>query len=371
MRYFLLFSMIIAQFAINSNAEDVAVFPIVGVNVDHSFMDAFGVLLAKKYEAVSGRATIDPLKSNRALDEDSNYVVAAAKLGVNEFIELTAVGLYPSRKEDLMTYQSDSANNKMVIVVKQEKEGYNPGDQKLLDQNKTFVSAVRKDHTGKTIHKAELILISYGDIEEACDRFATALFKKITVEEARSLTNVTRREEMGHNKLQLEKIKGVKIGGYYPLAANATIVGFTSIGFNMRMESQKFFIEFGANGRVPSSMNDDSKQYYGGAALEVGGNYLFTDGIMGLYAGAGVIPHFNLLEEFEVGIAPYLQIGVTFPRNSGFRLYVDVRVAQNILPITTGSELMEDTYYEDNDDEYPVVKTSRPTEIGMNIGIGW
>ena len=162
-----------------------------------------------------------------------------------------------------------------------------------------------------TIHKAELTLLTYGDIEEACDRFAIALFQKITVEKARSLTNITRREGMGHNKLFASKLKGVKVGGYYPVVLEGRLIGFTAISFNMRMESRKFFVEFGGGGRIPGALSDMTKRQYGGMFMEVGGSYIFNDGPVGFYSGVGLIPHFNILAEFEMGIAPYLQAGIT------------------------------------------------------------
>ncbi len=352
------------------SAADVAVFPVVGINTDQSYMNAFGMLLAKKYEAISGQSVLDPITTGRALGTDSNYTEAAEKLDVSEYIEMTAIGLFLSRKEYYQTMNSDSGSEKVIVVVQNSsREDDEDNDQQLLDNSKTVVTALRKDRSGKLIHKAELTLVTYGDIEEACDRFATALFQRISVEETRSLTNITRREGMGNNKLFTEKLSGIKAGAYYPYILDGTIVPFTSIGYNMRMESRKFFVEFGVNGRFPSAMFNDTKRQYGGIGLEVGGSYLFTEGVIGLYGGGGVLPHLNFANDaMEMGIAPYLQAGITFPRNSGTRFFVDVRVAQNALPISTGTSESYDYY---SDETYPPVQTNYPCEIGMNIGIGW
>jgi hypothetical protein len=361
---------IIAVCGATVSAEDIAVFPVVGINADKSYMDAFGMLLAKKYESISGQTVVDPIRAGRALEADSNYTTAAGKLGVNEYVELTAIGLYVSRKEYYNPDQRDSGSGKIIVVVRNrdEDDDEDDDDQALLDNGKTVVTALRKDRSGNLIYKAELTLVTYGDIEEASDRFARALFHRISVEDARTQANITRREGMGNNKLFADKISGIKIGGYYPVVMDGNIVGFTSIGYNMRMESRKFFVEFGVNGRFPSAMFDDTKRQYGGIALEAGGSYLFTDGLVGVYAGGGVIPHLNFLRDLEMGFAPYLQFGVTFPRNSRTRFFADVRVAPNVLPITTGNDY-EDSYY--IGPTAPARQVNYPCEIGLNIGIGW
>ncbi|MBN1308521.1 MAG: hypothetical protein JXA18_11420 [Chitinispirillaceae bacterium] len=378
-----LMPVIVLFFVVSAFPEDVAVFPVVGVNADQSYIDAFGMLLAKKYEAISGQTTLDPIKAGRALGPDSNYTAASQKLGVSEYIELTAIGLFISRKEKYSYGQGDSGSAKMIVVIRDNKddddddddEDEDDDDQELLDNNKTVVTAIRRDNSGNLIHKAELTLVTYGDIEEASDRFALALHKKITVEEARSLTNITRREGMGHNQLFAEKVSGIKVGAFYPIVRDGYLVGITAFGYNMRMESEKFFVEFGANARIPSSMTDDAKRKYGGFGLEVGSSYFFTRGTFGLYGGGGVVPHFNfgsLIYEdgLEMGLAPYLQFGITFPRNSRTRFYFDMRIAQNVLPIHTGVD-RDSTSLWAYDDTYPPRKTHRPCEMGMNIGIGW
>lgn len=375
-------SLLVLMFSIGSFAEDVAVFPVIGVNADRSYIDAFGMLLARKYETVSGLTVFDPIKSGRAVGQDSNYTAAAEKLGVSEYIELTAIGLYMSRKEYYEPMRGDSTKGNVVVVVKNQFRGdddddddddMSDSDQRLLDNNKTVVTAIRRDRSGNIIHKAELTLVTYGDLEEASDRLATALFQRITTDEARSLTNITRREGMGHNKLFAEKVSGLKVGAYYPVVLEGSLASFTTLGYNMRMESRKFFVEFGANARIPSAIADESKRKYGGFALEVGASYIFNDGPFGLYAGGGVIPHFNFVTMFDtdgstLGLAPYLQAGITFPRNSRTRFYVDVRIAQNALPIATNVDRYDYNTYTDIEG---TGKIHHPLEVGMNIGIGW
>lgn len=352
------------------HAENVAIFPINGVNTDRSFSDAFGLLFAQKYESISGQSVMGPRISKTALGEDSSYTTAAQNLGVAEYIEISAVGLYVSRTEKHEYHARDGSAQHIIVEVrnKNDNDDDSANDQKLLDNSKTIVTVIRRSVSGQKIYQAELTLLTYGDIEESTERLAIAIFKKITVNEARSLTTITRREGMGHNKLFVEKIKGMKVGGYYPLVRNDKISGFTAISYNMRMEAEQFFLEFGAGGRIPSALGNSSKQQYGGMFLEVGGSYLITRGNFATYAGAGVIPHFNFLKNAEMGLAPYIQAGITFPRSSSMRVYFDVRIAQNALPVTTQSTNLFDSYqYEAPTNDI----IHHPCEIGMNIGIGW
>lgn len=358
------------------HAENVAIFPVDGVNTDRSFADAFGLLFAQKYESISGQSVIGPRASKNALGEDSSYTKAAQKLGVAEYIEISAVGLYVSRTEKHEYLATDGSTQHVIVEVRNkntdddndnDNEDSN-NDQRLLDNSKTIVTITRRSAEGQKIYKAELTLLTYGDIEESTERLAIAIFKKITVNEARSLTTITRREGMGHNKLFVEKIKGIKVGGYYPLVQTDKVSGFTAISYNMRMEAEQFFLEFGAGGRIPSAFGDDSKQQYGGMFLEVGGSYLITRGNFATYAGAGVLPHFNFLKNAEMGLAPYIQAGITFPRSSSMRVYFDIRIAQNALPVTTQSTSVFSSFsYEEPQKD----KIHYPCEIGMNIGIGW
>jgi hypothetical protein len=76
------------------------------------------------------------------------------------------------------------------------------------------------------------------------------------------------------------------------------------------------------------------------------------------------------LANSPIGLPIYLQIGFCTPRNASARFYGDLRIAQNAIAITTGSE----TYNYATDPIYYYGLKKRkdyPTEIGFEIGIGW
>ena len=79
------------------------------------------------------------------------------------------------------------------------------------------------------------------------------------------------------------------------------------------------------------------------------------------YLGLGVLP--RLMSKDVTNLAAYGQGGVMFFRDASTRLYTDLRVAQNLLPVgfsTCGVD-------------YGVCGTRRlyPTEISLNIGVGF
>lgn len=56
-------------------------------------------------------------------------------------------------------------------------------------------------------------------------------------------------------------------------------------------------------------------------------------------------------------LAPYGQVGLMVDRTSSMRLYADLRVAQNVLPVRVAS--------------LGVPRGAYPTELSGQIGIGW
>lgn len=366
--------------AIQLPAKTIAIFPVEGVNIDKSFADAFGALLANKYEKLSGDNVIGPAKAGRAIKSDSNLISAASILGADEYIEISAIGLYLSHKEKMMV-ANDSATGQRIVIINENQnnsdedddddDDNNSSDQAKLDNQKTIVTAKRFNNDGELIFKAEMTLIVYGDIEESTDRIARSLINKLPVEQTRTLDNITRREGLGHNKLFVDNAKGFKMGMFYPAAKNGTYSPVVTIGYNQKLEAEKFFLEFGIGGRIPSEIDEQNDLMYGGNYFEMGGCYYVLNSVVGVYAGGGIIPYFNWVDDVKMEFAPYLQMGMEFPRNSGFRFFMDVRVAQNVLPIV--HHHYSDYYdeFEYSYEEKKIETKDYPTEFGLQIGIAW
>jgi hypothetical protein len=374
------FIAIVVTFVASAFADDVAVFPVQGVNTDKSFSDAFGMLLAHRYAAISGRNVLTPAKAGRAIENDSNLSKAASRLGVSEYIETEAVGLYLSRHEELQTVIDSSSGTKVFVNVKSSGNDNNEkSDQKLLDDSKTIVTVTRRDRSGAQMYKVEMTLLTYGDIEESCDRIAQALWRKVPLDQTRSMTNITRREGMGNNKTFALKHKGVKIAAIFPLGYKAqkysSIVG---IGYDMRFEAEKYFLEFGVGGRIPTAMLDSTTYQYGGVAFDIGADYFIRSDNVGLYIGGGIVPLLNFFgssgissdgNPFQFGLAPYVQFGMVLPRQSRAQFFFDLRVSQHLMELkSTYSQ-----YVYDSTLGYSTTKTfevtDRPLEVGFDFGI--
>ncbi len=328
-------------------AENVAVFPPECVNVDRGYVGAFAMLLSQKYEGVSGLRVVSPLRSGKAIAADSNYAAAAAKLGVSEYIEIEAVG-------------------------------FSPDLDSLEHSQKTIVTVFRRDKTGNEIHKVATTLMN-SDIEGQCENIAVALWKKTPLEQIQgTIVNKT----MSSTNKSLKR-KGIKIGGVYPYDWNSPALSpMVTVGFDMRLDEEKYFIEIGGGAKMPTSMGTSSQnatstptsQSYGGGYFDVGGDYYIIsgNGNEGWYLGAGLNPgiYFTNLNSSNPGLsfalAPYIQTGVMFPTQGKTVFYVEIRVAQHVLPITTTTQLLDSVsgYTTNTQNLYPL-------EAGINFGICW
>jgi hypothetical protein len=362
--------------AANAFAVKVAVFPVQTTNTDKSFSDAFGMLLSNKYAKIANCSAIPPTKAAKAVPSDGNLSSAAQALGADEYLEITAVGLYVSRKEANETYQDSSSGAKQVIVIREKgdhsDDDEEKSDRKLLDNSKTIVTIVRKSASGSEIYQTEMTLLTYGDIEESTERMAASLFQKVSVDKTRGMTNITRREGMGYNQMWTRKCKGFKMGAFYPFSSDTVFSTVITLGFDYKVDLNRAYIEFGTGARIPSGLDNEKRRIYGGAFFELGGGYYIVDNVIGVYTGAGLIPFFNFanISSSPVGCPVYLQIGFCTPRNASARFYGNLRIAQNMIAIITtrsGSDYV-DGYYT----SYSLRERSDyPTEIGFEIGIGW
>ncbi len=358
----------------SSISAKVAVFPPQGVNADKSFLNAFGTVLANKYRKISDQEVISPRISSKAISEDSSLVDAAQKLGVDEYLETEAVGLYVSRKEKVELTNSGASGDKQPIILKIENDSKGSRkaveNQELLDNHKTIVSVIRRNSSGKKIHMVEMTLLTYGDIEESTDRMARALFQKVSVDEVIRKDNITRKEEMRENRLFVESLKGIKMGIFHPADSDVDFTSIVNIGYNQRMETDKMFFEFGINAKLPTKFESDNR--YGGVQLEMGGSFFLPPKVSGLYAGLGVSPYLNFGNMYyglQIGVLPFFQLGITFPKASSIRGFVHFKIGQNAIKVRTGGDeeydYETDSYIENESTE------SYPTEIGAEFGIGF
>jgi hypothetical protein len=158
-----------------------------------------------------------------------------------------------------------------------------------------------------------------------------------------------------------------------PFASDIKLSPMLSVQFDGRWEADSYFLEFGAGMALPAEHSD--RRGYGGLFAEFGGSVYLGEEGSPLYVGAGLVPRlFFSSNDGGVQAAVYGQMGVMFMRTSSTRLYAEIRLSQNALPVqfertptpTPPTPLGYQATYSDasTDDKYP-------TELALQMGIGW
>jgi hypothetical protein len=154
------------------------------------------------------------------------------------------------------------------------------------------------------------------------------------------------------------RVAGFKGGFVYPIGWKERVRPMMSVGFDLRLEGERHFLELGVGFAVPAST--DSAYKYGGVWSEIGASYYLTHEVTSPYIGLGLMP--RLMSKDVTNLAAYGQAGVMFFRDASTRLYTDLRIAQNLLPV--GFSVCDAAY---------ACGTRRlyPTEVSLNIGLGF
>jgi hypothetical protein len=288
----------------------VLVLPVEGTNLDDGSSAAIGQMLASAYRVESGEDAIGPAAAEKAVAEAGGYTQAAQKLGAKEYIYVTAVRL----------------------------------DARIV------ITATRYGADGHFIYSSKIAATSLDDVEPASERLARALIRRQSSAEARTLDTVTRSEQSQPLRTSSQKVAGFKGGITYPIGWTRAVAVQMSGAFDLRLESASHFIEVGVGITVPPS---NGNLAYGGLWAEIGGSFYLADGSTAPYLGFGVMP--RLMSHSIANLAPYLQGGLMMFRDSSTRLYTDLRVAQNVLPVT---------FRDHGDGLYP-------TEVTFSVGMGF
>jgi len=220
-----------------------------------------------------------------------------------------------------------------------------------------LVHLSRKKGDGQVI-QAQLLVERLEEAPTVLARLADSVFKNVPLEDTRDRHNVALVETQGQlPRVGNQHVLGVKLSFGAPFGSSASYNGIGAIGFDGRFERDKYFVELGAGFTIPGP---GSHKSYGGVGAELGMSYFVTNGDTALYLGGGILPRliFSESSNSPLNIAPYLQAGVSFDRSARMRLYADLRLAQNLLPVRV------------NDDSGATVD-SYPTELTLQVGIGW
>jgi hypothetical protein len=138
-------------------------------------------------------------------------------------------------------------------------------------------------------------------------------------------------------------------------------------GFALRVEARSHFLEFGVGLALPANAGDGEHRAYGGVYADIGANFYLADSSTSPYLGFGVMP--RLMSRQVTNLAPYGQAGLMFFRESSTRLYLDLRVAQNVLAVGFGGGSEYDPA--SGTDVSEPSERLYPTELTLHVGVGW
>jgi len=302
----------------------VMVAPVEGTNLSPSQVDAIGQTLTSAYQAAQSEPVIPLGAARQAIEETGGVQNAAKKLGASEYVYVTAVRL----------------------------------------ETRIVITATRYTSDGGVVHTSKMTAANLDDVDLTAERVAKGLIAKKPEAETGTPESVTANESKAPNQTWTKQVPGFKAGLVYPIGWGKTIEPMMTAGFDIRLEGKDKFLEFGVGLIIPPGAS--SKLSYGGVYSELGLNYYLTQNSTAPYLGFGLMP--RLMSRQVTNLAPYLQGGVMFFRESRTRAYVDIRVAQNVLPVGFGSTY---TY-----DAATGASTSSekqnlyPTEVSLQFGIG-
>ncbi len=311
--------LVVALFAATpALAGTTAVFPPLATNLDPGPAAALGQLLANEYARASGQSVVLPAQAGAAVQPGMSLAAAAAALGVDEYLDTNAIGL----------------------------------ERGLL------VTTTRHRRDGTPVYSAQMRAQSVEDLPEVSARLAQALHQQVPPEKTRTLSTITQREARTPARVAAEQVVGFKTFLAYPLGAS--FEPLTGLGFNSRFEQEQYFLEFGFGMLIPAD-GSEGRQGYGGLTSEFGANYYLASANVSPYVGAGLSPRLIFTESMgsPANLAAWGQLGVMFLRTHSTRLYTDLRLTQNLLPVNREAE---DGFSSD---------ATYPTELSIGIGIGW
>jgi hypothetical protein len=204
---------------------------------------------------------------------------------------------------------------------------------------------------------------SLDDMEAVSTRLAAALLTGRTPDEVRNHHTVTAQEAKPRNRMFSEKVIGFRTGYVHPVS-DVDFDPMIAAMFDARLEGETYFLEIGGGLMLPAN-DKDSSHAYGGLMGRIGGAWYLTDGDTAPYLGVGVEPRLQFASGSAVGFDPYAQLGLMLMRESSSRLFFDVQVAYNALPVTVDSSWDPDTGSSADDGDH------HPVEIGLMVGAGW
>lgn len=310
-------------------AGKVAVLPVTSINTPVEHEAVIGAIFAEAYASATGHEVVPPQQVGPVLTNAGSASAAAQELGCDEYVELSAVGL----------------------------------------SSKIALRASRHTADGVGVHQVRMETTSLDDLAVVAERMATALANKTTVDETRGLHNVAGVETRSERRLFTESVYGFRLLSSAWVAEGEQLDPTFALEFVAKWEAGRMIVELGAGVFLPS-MGWESAKKYGGLIMDLGASYYLLDGDVDLYAGGGVSPRMiGGDDDFGIRLALFGQLGVMFFRSTSTRLFIELRVAQHVVPF--GGNASE--YYDYTTYQWVSRTTDQffPTEFTLGIGVGF
>lgn len=307
---------------------NVGVMPVKGTNLTEGERDAIGALIASAYSGQTQGRVFGPDETGPVLAQAGTEKDAATQLNLSEYIVVTAVKL----------------------------------DQRIA------IDATIYNRHGSHLYQTRATAMSLDDMQAVSDRVAISLHRRTELEHTQTLDNVTEKEATRPTRTFAEKVVGFRTGVIIPFVPDHDPAPMLLGQFDMRLEGQSYFIEFGVGLMLPSDFDGGGDRVsVGGLVGQLGASYYLTHTSVSPYIGAGLSPRLIGGDYNGAALAVGGQLGLMFMRQASTRIYIEARLDQNVLPLSTdfGSQYENGMYIEpDNDDVYP-------TELSIAAGIGW
>lgn len=304
----------------------VGVMPVKGTNLTEGERDAIGALIASAYSGQTKGRVFGPDETGPVLAQAGTEKDAATQLNLSEYIVITAVKL----------------------------------DQRIA------IDATLYNRHGSHLYQTRSTAMSLDDTQAVSERIASSLHRRTELEHTQTLDNVTEKEATRPTRTFAEKVVGFRTGVVIPLLPDYDPATMLVGQFDMRLEGQDYFIEFAAGLMLPS----DFDRGVGGIIGQLGASYYLTHTSASPYIGAGLSPRLIGGDYSGAALAVGGQVGVMFMRQASTRIYIEARLDQNVLPLSTN---FDDDYGYDANGNYvePEDDDVYPTELSIAAGIGW
>ena len=309
-------------------AQD-AVFPVEGTNLNEGELAAIGSLITSAYAAQSGRSVLGPNDVATSLARTQSERDTAQELGLSEYIHVSAVRL----------------------------------------TSRITLEARRVNRHGSVLFEVRTTALSLDDMEPVAERLAAALWRRTELKHTRTLDNVTGKETRANNRLFVEKLFGARFAVVAPVGYNLDVVPSLLLQFDARLEQEDYFIELAVGMLVPNEQ--ENKRTIAGMLGHIGASYYLTHTFISPYIGAGLSPRIVLDQYTGVGLAAGAHVGLMFMRSSSTRIYAELQIDQNLIPLSPASRYEYD--YNTNTGSYGTDgrKKVLPTELSLAVGIGF